>query len=188
MPQRIQLKRTRGWRKPADAITVARPTAWGNPFLCPFSVGDGSDWRAEVTAEFRQWLIDPQQFVDEDERELEPEKRIWMLDNLWQLRGKDLCCWCPMDAACHADVLLELGNARNILYGARIELRFEANSVIDQATLTEAPYGSGEHETVVDLIEDWIEDKDIGLFEVVNTDYDAFELLKIVPIIQEIQP
>ena len=32
MPQRIQLRRTAGWRKPPGAVVVARPTRWGNPF------------------------------------------------------------------------------------------------------------------------------------------------------------
>ena len=27
-----------------------------------------------------------------------------------ELRGKDLCCWCPLDQPCHADVLLEIAN------------------------------------------------------------------------------
>lgn len=31
-PQRIQLRRTKGWRKPEGAIVVARPSKWGNPF------------------------------------------------------------------------------------------------------------------------------------------------------------
>jgi hypothetical protein len=31
-PQRIQLRRTKGWRKPEGAIVVARPQRWGNPF------------------------------------------------------------------------------------------------------------------------------------------------------------
>jgi hypothetical protein len=31
-PERIQLRRTKGWRKPEGAIVVARPTKWGNPF------------------------------------------------------------------------------------------------------------------------------------------------------------
>ena len=26
------------------------------------------------------------------------------------LRGRDLCCWCPPDSPCHADVLLEIAN------------------------------------------------------------------------------
>lgn len=32
VPQRIQLKRTKGWRKPMGAIVVSRPSKWGNPF------------------------------------------------------------------------------------------------------------------------------------------------------------
>jgi hypothetical protein len=32
MPERIQLRRTAGWRKPEDAVVVARPGRWGNPF------------------------------------------------------------------------------------------------------------------------------------------------------------
>lgn len=31
-PQRIQLRRVKGWRKPLGTINVARPTKWGNPF------------------------------------------------------------------------------------------------------------------------------------------------------------
>lgn len=30
--------------------------------------------------------------------------------DLQELRGHDLCCWCPLDQPCHADVLLELAN------------------------------------------------------------------------------
>jgi hypothetical protein len=32
MPQRIQRKRTAGWRKPAGAVCVTRPSVYGNPF------------------------------------------------------------------------------------------------------------------------------------------------------------
>ena len=32
-------------------------------------------------------------------------------DDLRELRGKDLACWCPLDKPCHADVLLEIANA-----------------------------------------------------------------------------
>ena len=31
-PKRIQLSRTKGWRKPEGAVVVSRPTKWGNPF------------------------------------------------------------------------------------------------------------------------------------------------------------
>ena len=32
-PHRVQLKRTKGWCKPANTIVVARPSMWGNPFI-----------------------------------------------------------------------------------------------------------------------------------------------------------
>jgi len=32
MPKRIQRRRTPGWRQPANAICVGRPTKWGNPY------------------------------------------------------------------------------------------------------------------------------------------------------------
>ena len=32
MPERIQLRRTKGWRKPAGAVIVSRPSRWGSPF------------------------------------------------------------------------------------------------------------------------------------------------------------
>lgn len=32
MPERIQLKRVKGWRLPPNTASVARPTKWGNPF------------------------------------------------------------------------------------------------------------------------------------------------------------
>lgn len=31
-PKRIQLRRTKGWRKPVGAVVVSRPSVWGNPF------------------------------------------------------------------------------------------------------------------------------------------------------------
>src|SRR3972149_2913182 len=32
MPRRIQRKRTKGWRMPANTVYVGRPTKWGNPY------------------------------------------------------------------------------------------------------------------------------------------------------------
>jgi hypothetical protein len=46
MPERIQLKRTRGWRLPEGAVSVARPTRWGNPWR----VGDKSTGLCRVPA------------------------------------------------------------------------------------------------------------------------------------------
>ena len=87
--KRIQRKRTKGWTKPEGAVCVTRPGPWGNPFHT-------ADW-------FRQWLD------GEFGCHLE-QQRQWILDHIHELRGKDLCCWCPLDHDCHADVLLELAN------------------------------------------------------------------------------
>lgn len=39
-----------------------------------------------------------------------PASRHPAADDLHELRGKNLACWCPLDQPCHADVLLELAN------------------------------------------------------------------------------
>ncbi|MFN3891941.1 MAG: DUF4326 domain-containing protein [Beijerinckiaceae bacterium] len=83
-PKRIQRSRAKGWRMPANAVYVGRPTKWGNPFdesnsggICP-----AVRFACEVAP-----LLD-----------------------LTPLRGKDLACWCALDESCHADVLLALAN------------------------------------------------------------------------------
>jgi uncharacterized protein DUF4326 len=54
MPERIQLRRTVGWRKPEGAVVVSRPGRWGNPFayrtrtaLARVPALDGSAWEYE---------------------------------------------------------------------------------------------------------------------------------------------
>lgn len=118
-PKRIQLRRTKGWRKPAGAIVVARPSKWGNPFqvISPsvsqpyWDVMLGPDvWRREPTR------VDAiREAVDLFAIHLGPmgihELDDWDLGALRiALRGHDLACWCPLDQPCHADVLLELAN------------------------------------------------------------------------------
>lgn len=90
-PARVQLRRTKGWRKPDNTVVVARPTRWGNPF--PVIDGD----REFAVFLYRGWLV------------AHPDARP-LRDDLESLRGKDLACWCPLDGPCHADVLLKLAN------------------------------------------------------------------------------
>lgn len=54
-PERIQLRRVKGWRLPPGAVSVARPTKWGNPFAyrtdralarVPAALGNG-EWEYE---------------------------------------------------------------------------------------------------------------------------------------------
>lgn len=92
-PQRIQLRRTKGWRKPEGAIVVSRPSKWGNPFKAGAYVTTDQiveRYRAGVD---RHWPGFP---TADEIRE--------------HLAGHDLACWCPLDQPCHADVLLEIAN------------------------------------------------------------------------------
>lgn len=95
-PIRIQRKRTKGWRLPDNTVIVDRTSIFGNPFV----VGEsGVPDRETAVARYRQWLIEGRAI-----------ERHRILANLHQLRGKNLACWCPLDQACHGDVLLEMAN------------------------------------------------------------------------------
>lgn len=106
MPERIRLSRAKGWRKPPNAVVVARPTLWGNPFV----VGrDGT--AAECVA---RYVLLASGLIDLGRRQPHPDHQIRALKHIRAqidvLRGKDLACWCPLNKACHADVLLRLAN------------------------------------------------------------------------------
>jgi hypothetical protein len=115
-PKRIQLRRTKGWRKPDGAVVVTRATKWGNPYVihehsdkcgdelesCPLKE---DQWPAANAAHavrlYRSAYLHP----------LIGQPWLPSLDGVrWHLRGKDLACFCPLDQPCHADVLLELAN------------------------------------------------------------------------------
>ena len=114
MPERIQLRRTRGWRLPAGAINVARPTRWGNPYqvrMAPVGwmvVGNGTTYQGTIPgltrAEATRYAVDRY-------RDLYPEGSINAYDARVLLAGKDLACWCPPGTPCHGDILLEIANA-----------------------------------------------------------------------------
>lgn len=107
-PRRIQRQRTKGWRMPANAVYVGRPTRWGNPFRVGWQsrFSDADYWDAAKCVElfrFSMCATDrPGIFTDFEITEID----------LNPLRGKHLACWCPLDQPCHADVLLELANGR----------------------------------------------------------------------------
>ena len=105
MAKRIQMTRNRPWRCDApDAVIIARPSKWGNPFKIGKSVcsGSGRDFecreietRQDAVDAFRTMLAMPDRNYPSD-AEIAAE-----------LAGRDVACWCPLDAPCHGDVLLE---------------------------------------------------------------------------------
>ncbi len=108
-PVRLQLSRRKGFNLQTlsfavnglSAINVARPTRWGNPYKVGGETIFGSSQTADVViVRFREWLLESTWLDAARYRNALPA-----------LRGKNLACWCALDAPCHAGVLLELANA-----------------------------------------------------------------------------
>ena len=86
-PKRIQRSRAKGWKMPANAIYVGRPTVWGNPYVVGSELMNGERSRAGKALElYEQHLAD--NFNERDIRHC--------------LHDKDLACWCALDEPCHA--------------------------------------------------------------------------------------
>jgi len=127
-PHRVQLRRTKGWRKPDNTVVVARPSRWGNPWQietnghCRTCKCSPAYSYTVVHAEQRSSLgtfgtLDPDGVPGTGARYWAVQGYRWHLGEnpdlraaVADLRGKNLACWCPLDSPCHADVLLELAN------------------------------------------------------------------------------
>ena len=123
MPDRIQQRRTRGWRLPLNAKSVARPSKWGNPYRVvrqDCAPTGGMCWAVEGPDSMHQQHIDTEPLA----RQRAVEKfEAWIPDH-WrgrhgliavELRGLDLACWCPTPEPgqpdwCHAATLLREAN------------------------------------------------------------------------------
>lgn len=71
---------------PPDAVFIGRGSKWGNPF----KIGIHGD-RDEVIDLYEEWLLN----------------NVELLDQLDELIGKDLWCFCK-PKRCHGDVLIKL--------------------------------------------------------------------------------
>jgi hypothetical protein len=122
-PVRLRLSRKAGFRLQGHslavnglpAVNVARPGKWRNPFTMRQAIEAGYIKRASeplasqfLVECFEDWLLDkPDQMWTGPAAD---EARRSILSTLYELRGKNLACWCASGAPCHADVLLELAN------------------------------------------------------------------------------
>ncbi|MGW8286204.1 MAG: DUF4326 domain-containing protein [Candidatus Deferrimicrobiaceae bacterium] len=105
MPERIQLRRTKGWRKPEGAVVVARPSKWGNPYKLDLYRCEGGPMPRREAAYMAVRDFEAALYAG--------QLNISVADVRRELAGKDLCCWCPPDAPCHAVVLLAYANSPN---------------------------------------------------------------------------
>jgi len=132
MPERIQLKRTAGWRLPEGAVNVARHSSgkskWGNPFRVGSKVKSPGRWGTE--SEPYNGKEPPGRHEVLDGRRGDWEVRIvrdradavalyvayysvtWDDSHRERIRrelgGKTLACWCPPGEPCHGDQLLRV--------------------------------------------------------------------------------
>lgn len=116
-PKRIRLQRSKGWRKPAGTIVVARPSMWGNPFVVEQTAPDR--WAVFFAKPgFRFSIHSSAVAAQQTAVDLH---RLWIeakIDDpsgvttkaLSALKGHDLACWCKEGTPCHADTLIELAN------------------------------------------------------------------------------
>jgi Domain of unknown function (DUF4326) len=85
---------------PPDAVSVMRPSEWGNPFKFPSFYAYQS---REVKLALRKASVDRfRRYLDEHPHLKEEARKA--------LKGRDLiCCCAPLP--CHGDVWLEVANA-----------------------------------------------------------------------------
>src|SRR5947207_111781 len=97
MPQRIQRRRTKGWRMPAGAVSVTRPGPWGNPFVV---------YREPVAGVWMVSVEGHSPVVSFEDKEIALRVAVMMFEGyalerrrreptwLDPIRGKKLACYC----------------------------------------------------------------------------------------------
>ncbi len=112
-PQRIQRKRTKGFNLQAvsralnglECVSVVRPGKWGNPHRV------GIDGTAEECVQ--KYLQDLLPYTHRGPHNTMEDFLISQAnleDIRLELRGKNLACFCPVGAPCHANELLRIAN------------------------------------------------------------------------------
>lgn len=112
-PVRLQLSRRKGFDLRAlsesingrEAMHVGRPGRWGNPFV----VGKHGDAFHCVDL-YKALLAGLLRVGAGPDIEALGRTRRFVAENVHELRGKNLACWCRPGAPCHADVLLQVAN------------------------------------------------------------------------------
>lgn len=110
-PVRIQLSRAEGFSlqkasraaNGLDVEKVDRTTQWGNPFVMGYR-----HTREECVRAFHELAVGRKVHMGWGDPETQ-RRYLRQIDNeIEELRGKNLACWCPPEEPCHVDVLLEI--------------------------------------------------------------------------------
>lgn len=108
-PQRIQRRRSKGWRMPANTVYVGRGSKWGNPWQIHHSRSGG--WSVSGPGiGIMNGICGNEEGARLLAVKLYRRHYEQFGASVHELRGKSLACWCANGQPCHADVLLELAN------------------------------------------------------------------------------
>lgn len=115
---RIQRKCTRGWRMPANAVYVGRPSRWANPYII-----------GQPAAESGGELVTNENCLRLFEGHCE---RMLAKDPHWldPLVNMLLACWCPLVLPCHVDIILRLLSVRSRAVGIPCRSGRSANAAV----------------------------------------------------------
>jgi Domain of unknown function (DUF4326) len=113
-PVRLQLSRRKGFDLQAysrgvnglDAVNVARPGPWGNPFIV------GQDGDRAYCVQLHQYMLAGMVTLSAvADVSTQRQSADYARANIASLTGKNLACWCRLDGKpCHADTLLQIAN------------------------------------------------------------------------------
>ena len=119
--KRVQRKRSKGFKLPANTKCVDRTTKFGNPFklttdgfILYYKEGKilGSPWCylnelhytiKTVVKLYEEWITGEFNYKG-------VEKVLPPIPDISELKGKNLACFCSEGSPCHGDVLLKLAN------------------------------------------------------------------------------
>lgn len=113
VPVRIQRSRLHKQISPngLPIVYVGRPGKWGNPFKI---TGENGHWfmvnendEPLITFQTKGEAIDC--CVECYKEYISHEHNLGIV-NVFDLKNKNLSCWCPLNCKCHADILLEIAN------------------------------------------------------------------------------
>ena len=131
--ERIQRKRTAGWRMPEDGVYAGRGSAYGNPFAIvkikerqynnPYYciklvIINELSLQIYQTIDLNQYF-EPNQvkkvavklyekYIKLDHQEAGNNSILSKMRR--ELPGKKIVCWCPLDQPCHVDIIIKLIN------------------------------------------------------------------------------
>ena len=117
-PIRVQRKRVKGWKMPENTLSVTRPGKWGNPFRVEemyrqdgiMLYGVKTSVMECVETLIRNCRPAYELKSDAVQASINCFEIYITGKDLSVLKGKNLACFCLLENACHADILLELAN------------------------------------------------------------------------------